>query len=59
MFITLLLLDRDQSYDLLAVNAAVLLAFFLPFSYVLDTVMYRVYVRRGGAQAGRTASRRR
>ena len=60
MFITLLLLDRDQSYDLLAVNAAVLLAFFLPFSYVLDTVMYRVYVKRGGGrQAGRTASRRR
>ena len=59
MFITLLLLDRDQSYDLLAVNAAVLLAFFLPFSYVLDTVMYRVYVKRGGGQAGRTTSRRR
>jgi hypothetical protein len=59
MFITLLLLDRGQSYDLLAINTVVLLAFFLPFSYVLDTVMYRVYLKRGGAQAGRTASRRR
>jgi hypothetical protein len=59
MFITLLLLDGGQSYDLLAVNTVVLLAFFLPFSYVLDTVMYRVYLKRGGSQAGRTASRRR
>jgi hypothetical protein len=59
MFITLLLLDRGQSYELLAINTVVLLAFFLPFSYVLDTVMYRVYVRRGASQAGRTASRRR
>ena len=59
MFITLLLLDRGQSYDLLAINTVVLLAFFLPFSYVLDTVMYRVYVRRGAGQAGRTTSRRR
>ena len=53
MFITLLLLDREQSYDLLAINTAVLLAFFLPFSYVLDTLMYRVYVKRGGGQPSR------
>jgi hypothetical protein len=46
MFITLLLLDSEQSYDLLAINTVVLLAFFLPFSYVLDTLMYRVYMRR-------------
>jgi hypothetical protein len=59
MFITLLLLDRGQSYDLLAINTVVLLAFFLPFSYVLDTVMYRVYVKRGARQGGQTASRRR
>jgi hypothetical protein len=59
MFVTLLLLDRGQSYDLLAINTAVLLAFFLPFSYVLDTLMYRVYVKRAGGQAVRGASRRR
>jgi hypothetical protein len=53
MFITLLLLDRGQSYDLLAINTVVLLAFFLPFSYVLDTLMYRVYVKRGGSQTSR------
>jgi hypothetical protein len=46
MFLTLLLLDRGQSYDLLVINTVVLLAFFLPFSYVLDTLMYRVYVKR-------------
>jgi hypothetical protein len=51
MFLTLLLLDRGQSYDLLAINTIVLLAFFLPFSYVLDTLMYRVYVKRAGGQA--------
>jgi hypothetical protein len=59
MFFTLLLLDQDQPYDLLAINTAVLLAFFLPFSYVLDTVMYRVYVKRAGGQAARGAPRRR
>jgi hypothetical protein len=51
MFLTLLLLDQDRSYDLIAINTVVLLAFFLPFSYVLDTLMYRVYVRRAGGQA--------
>jgi hypothetical protein len=59
MFVTLLLLDRNQSYDLLAINTAVLLAFFLPFSYVLDTLMYRVYVKRAGGQAVRRPPRRR
>jgi hypothetical protein len=59
MFITLLLLDQDQSYDLLAINTVVLLAFFLPFSYVLDTLMYRVYVKRTGGQTARGAARKR
>jgi hypothetical protein len=61
MFLTLLLLDREQAYGVLAINTIVLLAFFLPFSYVLDTLMYRVYVKRarGGGQSGRTAARRR
>ena len=61
MFLTLLLLDREQAYGVLAINTIVLLAFFLPFSYVLDTLMYRVYVKRAraGGQSGRTAARRR
>jgi hypothetical protein len=59
MFLTLLLLDREQSYDLLAINTVVLLAFFLPFSYVLDTLMYRVYVKRAGGQGARGAAGRR
>jgi hypothetical protein len=59
MFLTLLLLDRGQAYGVLAINTIVLLAFFLPFSYVLDTLMYRVYMKRAGGQAGRTAPRRR
>jgi hypothetical protein len=59
MFVTLLLLDQDQSYDLLAINTLVLLAFFLPFSYVLDTLMYRVHVRRAAGQTARGTPRRR
>jgi hypothetical protein len=59
MFLTLLLLDQGRSYDLLAINTVVLLGFFLPFSYVLDTLMYRVYLKRTGQQAARGASRRR
>jgi hypothetical protein len=58
MFITLLLLDRDRSYDLLAINAVVLLAFFLPFSYVLDTFMYRLYLKRTGTAAAKSARKR-
>ena len=59
MFITLLLLNQNQSYDLLVVNTAVLLAFFLPFSYVLDSLMYRMYLRRAGGQSARGTPRRR
>jgi hypothetical protein len=59
MFVTLLLLDRNQSYGLLVINTAVLLAFFLPFSYVLDSLMYRMYLRRTGGQSARSPSPRR
>jgi hypothetical protein len=59
MFLTLLLLDRGQPYGALAINTVVLLAFFLPFSYVLDTLMYRVYVKRARGQGARSAARRR
>jgi hypothetical protein len=59
MFLTLLLLDQGRSYDLLVINTVVLLGFFLPFSYVLDTLMYRVYLKRTGAQATRGTARRR
>jgi hypothetical protein len=58
MFITLLLLGGGEDYVSLASSTVVLLALFLPFSYVLDSVMYRVYVRRAGGQTGGTASRR-
>jgi hypothetical protein len=27
-----------------------LLAFFLPFSYAMDALMHRMYIRRGGRQ---------
>ena len=35
-------------------TAAVLLAFFIPFSYVVDVFMYRMFQRRQGARRGRS-----
>jgi hypothetical protein len=37
----------------IVVNTVVLLGFFLPFSYVMDSVMYRTYLRRTGQAAKR------
>ncbi|HYY34220.1 MAG TPA: hypothetical protein VE693_11675 [Gaiellaceae bacterium] len=34
-------------------TAAVLLAFFIPFSYFVDVFMYRMFQRRQGARRGR------
>ena len=34
-------------------NGVLLIAFFIPFSYMVDSIMYRVYSRRqGGARSG-------
>ena len=48
MFVALSVLDSRLSTAAHAAQALVLLAFFLPFSYVMDTVAYRMYVRRTG-----------
>ena len=52
MFVTISLLNRKVGFTGHLVQTAFLLAFFLPFSYVMDSIMYRSYVRRtGGADA--------
>jgi hypothetical protein len=57
MYVTLTLIARDQTPLSRVVQTVILLAFFLPFSYVMDSVMYRTYLRRGGkppAEASKT-----
>jgi hypothetical protein len=40
------------------VQTLVLLGFFLPFSYLMDSLMYRTYLRRTG-QSGKSEPRAR
>ena len=53
MFILISLLPGGDDISLLArvVNTFMLLLIFLPFSYVMDTVTYRIWLRRTGQAA--------
>jgi hypothetical protein len=46
MFITIRLLEQDEAVMTSIVRTAFLLLIFLPFSYVMDAVLYRSYQRR-------------
>ena len=48
MFVAVSVLDHKLSATQHAAQTVVLLAFFLPFSYVMDTVAYRMYLKRSG-----------
>lgn len=48
MFLTVSLLNSDLPVGAQIVQTLVLLAFFLPFSYGMDALLYRAYVKRGG-----------
>jgi hypothetical protein len=51
MFITIRLLERGEPFAASVLRTIFLLLIFLPFSYVMDAVMYRTYQRRmGGAK---------
>jgi hypothetical protein len=50
MFLTVTLLSGDLTMTQRLVNTAFLLAFFLPFSYAMDALMYRLYKKRAGAR---------
>ena len=51
MFLAVYLLQgksqRDTAQAIL--QTAILMGFFLPFSYLMDRMMYRTYLRRTGA----------
>lgn len=49
MFLTVMFLDTDLELWQIAIQTAWLMAIFLPFSYFLDSWMYRRYQRRTGA----------
>jgi hypothetical protein len=51
MFLTVSFLSSGLSTTQTIVQTVFLLAFFLPFSYAMDALMYRMYVRRGGGGA--------
>lgn len=53
MFLTVSFLSSELSLVQKIGNTVFLLAFFLPFSYAMDALMYRMFLRRGGAPAGR------
>ena len=46
MFITIRLLEQDEAVTTSIVRTVFLLLIFLPFSYVMDAVLYRSYQRR-------------
>jgi hypothetical protein len=48
MFVTVMLLDNRLELWQVAVQTLWLMAIFLPFSYFLDSFMYRRYMRRTG-----------
>lgn len=49
MFLTVTFLSGSLTLTQRIVNTVFLLAFFLPFSYMMDSLMYRMYLRRSGA----------
>jgi hypothetical protein len=56
MFLTITLIDSDISLAVRITNTVMLLAFFLPFSYLMDRMLYRTQLRR--AASGRDDRRR-
>jgi hypothetical protein len=49
MFLTIRLLERDEPIGASIARTVFLLALFLPFSYVMDTMLYRAHLKRTGA----------
>ena len=59
MLIVVYLLQKDKSISQAAFQTALLLALFIPFSYVMDSIMYRSFRKRSqrAKGSGNTASR--
>jgi hypothetical protein len=50
MFITIRLLEKNEPIATSIARTVVLLALFLPFSYVMDSMLYRSHVKRTAAR---------
>jgi hypothetical protein len=48
MFLTVTLFSSELTIAQRLINTLFLLAFFLPFSYAMDALMYRMYRKRAG-----------
>ena len=48
MFFTILFLDRGAGVQVIVFQTLFLMLIFLPFSYVMDSFLYRTYQRRAG-----------
>src|SRR5215210_4312164 len=59
MFVVVSLLDNRLGMAAHAAQTIFLLALFLPFSYVMDSIAYRMYVKRTGEAAVDPKPRRR
>jgi hypothetical protein len=57
MFLTIRLLEKNQPVGASILRTVFLLALFLPFSYVMDGMLYRSYVRRTGASRDKEKKR--
>ena len=53
MFVVVSILDNALTPAQHALQTAFLLAFFLPFSYVMDTIAYRMFLADRAADARR------
>jgi hypothetical protein len=54
MFLLVSFVSSELTLPERVVQTALLLAFFMPFSYFMDSLMYRMFVRRGGAVGRKT-----
>jgi hypothetical protein len=53
MFLTIRLLEKNMPIQASILRTVFLLALFLPFSYVMDSLLYRSHLRRTGASRGK------
>ena len=59
MFVVISLLSRDLSVQAKLLQTLFLLVFFVPFSYLMDTMMYRSYRKRIGEPPAPTSTKKR
>ena len=53
MFLLVSFVSSELTLTERIVQAAMLIAFFLPFSYFMDSLMYRMFMRRSAGAVGR------